>query len=934
MHPLTAAINKLCERPRPPLARLTELIDRYAAEHAPGWKKVGGSSVHVNADGTIDKGCPGLKGEAVADLIDEEDESRERRAHRQQVAAAKGLTGHDVTASAAKRLETQGGLAAHRDVQHFAQMYEVPPEHVLSMLDEAWKLKQNEVRDREQIRALARQRTGLDAGSLARAENNHFDYSSFKGFDDAAHEMALSWPEILGDPNDWNANPAEKLWELIREGKQTAPSKWSPEVIESAAQMVASYGGGSREPAYAGVSDDYDPENDRFARRFAEAVERYTKSADEAASETHANPSDAQRERGNYRKGKFTVHGLTIAIETPKGTVRSGKSREGSEWSVTMPAHYGYIQRTEGRDGDHVDVFIGPQPESEIVYAIDQNTLTGRFDEHKVMIGFTTQEAAVAAYRASRSDDADRRIRDVTPMTTGQFKAWLAAGDMTQPIAGQVSKYSRLTEIFDREFYARLGSVERYAPKKKPAAGQKSMAWNEDEHPRNEAGEFAKTEEGAAPKADEPETPFTLKQESASGRKKFTVENAIPAEQGTLFVGTKDLPGQASLFSGADVQAARSKASPPAELPESAKRAGIKSLRDAHKKGIGEFVHTVDATARDILKPLEHYDSTESLSRLVAEKAVAGAVASGNSNEGWASAARHLEALSRHSDQAHRRGFLELAVKAIRQHISRPAKAIVDAFDREFYRLSGLKERYAWKEADHPRDNDGKFAGDGNAARRMPADPGHSHIPDPSPLSHQSKAFRNAPDWKPARAAASKKFTPHFKNSGLTKRKADQYQRAIINLMNNMTATALTRLTDNAERFVLYENLQELNTECRKRAPGSDKASGFWQPLAGHRGEIHVDGGKESGEQIATSCESVYAHEVGHAIDGGLSADPGWIRAWQAEIELEGDPLTHYARVRPSEGFAEFSRMIHMDPEKAQTKFPLCWKFWREKGLV
>lgn len=186
-------------------------------------------------------------------------------------------------------------------------------------------------------------------------------------------------------------------------------------------------------------------------------TEQYSKSADEAAAETDCNPSDEQKASGNFRKGKFRVHGLTITIETPKGAERRGKNREGQEWSVTMPVHYGYINRTEGKDGDYVDVFVGPNPESEIVFVVDQTTNGGRFDEHKVMLGFTKQSDARDAYLASYSDDAIGRIRDLTPMTVSQLRAWLEEGDLSQPVSNQVSRYARPGSV---AHYDRPASIE------------------------------------------------------------------------------------------------------------------------------------------------------------------------------------------------------------------------------------------------------------------------------------------------------------------------------------------------------------------------------------------------------------------------------------------------------------------------------------------
>ena len=54
------------------------------------------------------------------------------------------------------------------------------------------------------------------------------------------------------------------------------------------------------------------------------------------------------------------LQGLDIAIENPKGSERKGVGKDGEEWSVAMPSHYGFVRRTEGADGDQVDVYVGP----------------------------------------------------------------------------------------------------------------------------------------------------------------------------------------------------------------------------------------------------------------------------------------------------------------------------------------------------------------------------------------------------------------------------------------------------------------------------------------------------------------------------------------------------------------------------------------------
>ena len=104
-----------------------------------------------------------------------------------------------------------------------------------------------------------------------------------------------------------------------------------------------------------------------------------------ARKETDDNPTDAQKEAGNYKKGHVNILGFNISIENPKGTYRSGKDRSGKEWRTLMHNDYGYFTRTLGKDGDAVDVFIGPNLNSSKIYPIDQY-VDGKFDETKVMV--------------------------------------------------------------------------------------------------------------------------------------------------------------------------------------------------------------------------------------------------------------------------------------------------------------------------------------------------------------------------------------------------------------------------------------------------------------------------------------------------------------------------------------------------------------------
>ena len=145
-------------------------------------------------------------------------------------------------------------------------------------------------------------------------------------------------------------------------------------------------------------------------------------------------PTEAQKSAGNYKKEHLKIHGLDISIENLKGSIRSGKGKDGKEWSVKMPHHYGYIKGTVGKDNDHVDCFIGPNKHSLRVYIIDQkNHETGKFDEHKVMISFPDRESAIKAYKDSFSDNKNR-IMHVRKMLMPEFKEWLSNGNTKKPV--------------------------------------------------------------------------------------------------------------------------------------------------------------------------------------------------------------------------------------------------------------------------------------------------------------------------------------------------------------------------------------------------------------------------------------------------------------------------------------------------------------------
>lgn len=178
-----------------------------------------------------------------------------------------------------------------------------------------------------------------------------------------------------------------------------------------------------------------------------------------AIAETEPNPSEAQKKAGNYKKGHLSFGGYDFTVETPKGATRSGKDEQGKPWSVTMHDTYGYILGKIGVDGDHIDMFINDAADLDSfdgnVYVVDQvNPETGEFDEHKVMYGYPSEEAATEAYLANYSKGW-KGLGKVTAVPKATFDKWLEASDRkTKPFAdyAMIKKGAHQDFISDMEY--------------------------------------------------------------------------------------------------------------------------------------------------------------------------------------------------------------------------------------------------------------------------------------------------------------------------------------------------------------------------------------------------------------------------------------------------------------------------------------------------
>lgn len=247
-------------------------------------------------------------------------------------------------------------------------------------------------------------------------------------------------PETEPSTEDPNASTEEELLtSYSEEDLAVLEAKNKAEIdtkakVERQAEAKVKADSEIKDFALSGSDSVADIAESRGQNSLFDASGKVDQAASEAATSPESDipePTEAQQEAGNYKKGHVTIHGLDIAIENPRDSERSGTDPDGNKWSVKMAHHYGYIKNTEGADGDHVDVFVGKYPESEKVFIVDQVNADGSFDEHKVMLGFKNKAMAITGYKASY--EKGWKVGPIKSMTMIEFKGWLKSGDTKKP---------------------------------------------------------------------------------------------------------------------------------------------------------------------------------------------------------------------------------------------------------------------------------------------------------------------------------------------------------------------------------------------------------------------------------------------------------------------------------------------------------------------
>lgn len=220
--------------------------------------------------------------------------------------------------------------------------------------------------------------------------------------------------KLIRIPDGWELKGEFPDWDLVPEGMD-----------KSQASEILTGGRG-----------DCLPDSDFDARDLADGIEHELEHvnakdraiAKEIAKDHLAEDPDYYRklkqiEKARKLHGRRRFQGFDISIENRKGSVRHWYDKHtDTEGQTKMVYPYGYIRLTEGMDGDHVDVFIGPDESADSVYVVHQRKAPDfkTPDEDKVMMGFPSAKEAKAAYLAHF--DSPEFFGSMTTMGVEQFR--------------------------------------------------------------------------------------------------------------------------------------------------------------------------------------------------------------------------------------------------------------------------------------------------------------------------------------------------------------------------------------------------------------------------------------------------------------------------------------------------------------------------------
>lgn len=248
--------------------------------------------------------------------------------------------------------------------------------------------------------------------------------------------------QLSRDGSYWNINSAgifkkkysrRKPEVFTRPALKTETDTDSGRVDSSRSNGVTAPAGNSHQTSESKDTNISEESNTGSGKSVAEQIT-------EQREVVNTEPTEAQKEAGNYRMGHVKIDGMDVTIENPKGSIRRGTDADGKKWESEMHYDYGYIRGTKAVDNDHIDIFLSDNPETGNVFVVDQvNPKTGEFDESKVMYGFASEQEARDAY-LSNYEKGWKGLGKITEVTREEFKKWIESSTRkTKPFSEYAS---------------------------------------------------------------------------------------------------------------------------------------------------------------------------------------------------------------------------------------------------------------------------------------------------------------------------------------------------------------------------------------------------------------------------------------------------------------------------------------------------------------
>jgi len=567
---------------------VTRERERYksAAEKNGTWITVGGAPAMVDAGGSIIAACPGLNGEDVEDLSDEEPESRQRRKVKQDVATSRGLDGNDLNPQQAHKLHNTLTAKQHAAATAAARQHGVKVPDILAAIPSAHSHHAEMHKAREAIKTSARQALGLNAGDLARMENQGLDYTSIPRFDEFAEEVLMEHPELGLHRDSDDASGA--IWDLIREGKKAAPTKHSEDVVTMAAHQARppskvhpltkafddafsrGAAGRSRQSSPATTANDVwdtsdaEPDFQFFSRsrsrysRLTVMLDRYAgkkkkpaagqkgMNFDEdahprddsgqftAGGDESANAEAEQKSRTKRGQSKLSKEELAAALKTIRDVyvenklekVVKGEHRDSGDEILGYP-HAPELFQTSSITGAKIRHYI-TLPDGRIAHPTELDPTTTQADIERALFDVRKQESDAK----ERADSRTARIATVKSDANYKFRATNRSLEGSYFMSHDDGRVVRVdgTEPDDAKHFESMGFKQSSEPVKADPMS------SPEPHPLTQALDEA----------------FQLTPAKAKGFKRAEFIGQEKKVTKPLFIGGDDLRGQSYLFGEPD----------------------------------------------------------------------------------------------------------------------------------------------------------------------------------------------------------------------------------------------------------------------------------------------------------------------------------------------------------------------------------------------